>query len=102
MGLLLGTILYPSISENKRHRYVVWACRLVAFILAILAFVLTTKNFCAQVFLQSDSQFADSRHSDTADPVSIDEERGGDPRLTRLERRLRVVSIPLVLPDILE
>jgi hypothetical protein len=46
MGLLMGTILYPSISETRRHRLIVWGCRLVALPLIVLAFVLTIKNFC--------------------------------------------------------
>lgn len=46
MGILTGIILYPSISETKRHKYIVWTCRVVAFALAVLAFVLTTRNFC--------------------------------------------------------
>ena len=46
MGLLMGTILYPSISETKRHRYIVWGCRVVALPLIIMAFVLTIRNFC--------------------------------------------------------
>lgn len=50
MGILLGTILYPSISETKRHRYIVWGARMVALILVIVAFVLTTRNFCEYEF----------------------------------------------------
>lgn len=46
MGILTGIILYPSISETKRHRYIVWAFRVVAFVLAVLAFILTARNFC--------------------------------------------------------
>ena len=46
MGILLGTILYPSISETKRHRYIIWGARVVALVLVIVAFVLTTRNFC--------------------------------------------------------
>ncbi|KAK4684349.1 hypothetical protein P7C73_g5833, partial [Tremellales sp. Uapishka_1] len=45
MGLLLGSILYPSISETKRHRNIVWGIRFVALALAIVAFVLTVRNF---------------------------------------------------------
>ncbi|WWC64118.1 uncharacterized protein I303_106726 [Kwoniella dejecticola CBS 10117] len=45
IGILLGIILYPSISETKRHKYILWGARVVAFVLAILAFVLTIKNF---------------------------------------------------------
>ncbi|WWD21085.1 hypothetical protein CI109_105566 [Kwoniella shandongensis] len=45
MGILMGIILYPSISETKRHRYIVWGFRVIALPLIILAFVLTIKNF---------------------------------------------------------
>ncbi|WWC97876.1 hypothetical protein V866_004763 [Kwoniella sp. B9012] len=45
MGILLGIILYPSISETKRHKYAIWVARVIAFVLVILAFVLTIKNF---------------------------------------------------------
>lgn len=46
MGLLIGVILYPSISETRTHRYVLWGIRSVAIALAVMAFVLTTRNFC--------------------------------------------------------
>ena len=46
MGLLMGIILYPSINETPRHRYIVWGCRVLAVPLIIMAFVLTTRNFC--------------------------------------------------------
>ncbi|WWC73184.1 uncharacterized protein I206_107150 [Kwoniella pini CBS 10737] len=46
VGILLGIILYPSISETKRHKYILWVSRVIALILTILAFVLTIKNFC--------------------------------------------------------
>lgn len=46
MGILLGTILYPSISETKGHKYTVWGARVVALVLVIVAFALTTRNFC--------------------------------------------------------
>ncbi|WVR09136.1 hypothetical protein IAU60_006198 [Kwoniella sp. DSM 27419] len=46
IGILLGIILYPSISETKRHRHILWGVRLAALVLTILAFVLTSKNFC--------------------------------------------------------
>jgi len=53
MGLLAGTILYPSITETKTRKFTLWAIRAVALVLAIVAFVLTTKNFC--MFLPSSS-----------------------------------------------
>jgi hypothetical protein len=46
MGLLLGSILYPSISETRTHRFVLWGIRAIASALAVMAFVLTTRNFC--------------------------------------------------------
>jgi hypothetical protein len=50
MGILCGIILYPSISETKRHKYTVWTLRAVALPLIILAFVLTIKNFCKLLY----------------------------------------------------
>lgn len=47
MGLMLGILLVPSTAETRRYRMILWGCRLVALPLAILAFVLTAKNFCA-------------------------------------------------------
>lgn len=55
MGILCGIILYPSISETKRHKYTVWALRAVAVPLIILAFVLTIKNFCELIPSPCDS-----------------------------------------------
>jgi hypothetical protein len=46
MGLLAGTILYPSITETKPRKFTLWGIRIVALVLAIVAFVLTTRNFC--------------------------------------------------------
>lgn len=46
MGILAGTILYPSISESKRKKFSLWAVRVVALVLIIVAFALTTRNFC--------------------------------------------------------
>ncbi|KAL1685784.1 hypothetical protein GGG16DRAFT_65646 [Schizophyllum commune] len=45
LGLLVGTIFYPVISETKRHKFVVWAFRLAAIPLAIVLFVVLTRNF---------------------------------------------------------
>ncbi|ODO01676.1 hypothetical protein I350_06502 [Cryptococcus amylolentus CBS 6273] len=45
MGILCGIILYPSISETNRHKYIVWGCRVVALVLVIVAMVTTIKNF---------------------------------------------------------
>jgi hypothetical protein len=46
MGLLVGTILYPSITETKTRKFTLWGIRVIALVLAIVAFALTTKNFC--------------------------------------------------------
>lgn len=46
MGVLAGTILYPSISESKKKKFSLWAVRVVMLVLIIVAFALTTKNFC--------------------------------------------------------
>jgi hypothetical protein len=45
MGLLAGTILYPSITETKTKKFTLWGIRVIALVLAIIAFALTTKNF---------------------------------------------------------
>ncbi|KAL7422139.1 hypothetical protein Q5752_002782 [Cryptotrichosporon argae] len=45
MGLLCGVVLYPSISETRTHRLVVWALRAAAVPLAVVAFYLTVRNF---------------------------------------------------------
>ena len=45
MGLLVGTTLYPVISMSKRHRLITWGFRLCAIPLAIILYVLLTRNF---------------------------------------------------------
>jgi hypothetical protein len=45
MGLLVSTMLYPVISETKRHKFLMLGARLVAAPLAILLFVLLVRNF---------------------------------------------------------
>ncbi|WVO18280.1 hypothetical protein L204_105992 [Cryptococcus depauperatus] len=45
MGILCGIILYPSISETKRHKYIIWGLRVIALILILVAMILTIKNF---------------------------------------------------------
>jgi len=45
MGLLIGTIFYPVISETKRHRIIMWCFRLAAIPLAVILFVSLTRNF---------------------------------------------------------
>jgi hypothetical protein len=67
MGILCGIILYPSISETKRHKYTVWALRAAAVPLIVLAFVLTIKNFCE---LHHTGRTKLGSRADTDDPVS--------------------------------
>jgi RsiW-degrading membrane proteinase PrsW (M82 family) len=45
MGLLVGTTFYPVISVTKRHRLIMWCFRLVAIPLAVILFVVLTRNF---------------------------------------------------------
>ncbi|RXW20632.1 hypothetical protein EST38_g5218 [Candolleomyces aberdarensis] len=45
MGLLVGTVFYPVISESKRHKTIMWIFRLAAIPLAIVLFVLLIRNF---------------------------------------------------------
>ncbi|KAJ7596950.1 hypothetical protein C8J56DRAFT_918762 [Mycena floridula] len=45
LGLLVGTTLYPVISVTKRHRYIVWGFRLAAIPVAIILYVILTRNF---------------------------------------------------------
>lgn len=45
MGLLVATVFYPVISETKRHRLIMWSFRVVAAVLAVVMFVVLTRNF---------------------------------------------------------
>lgn len=45
MGLLVGTTFYPVISSTKRHQLIMWLFRLSAIPLAIILFVVLTRNF---------------------------------------------------------
>ena len=45
MGLFVGTVLYPIINTSKRHRLIVWGFRLAAIPVAIILYVLLTRNF---------------------------------------------------------
>ena len=45
MGLLVGMVFYPIISETKRHKSIVWGFRIAAIPLIIVLFVVLTKNF---------------------------------------------------------
>ncbi|KAF8078720.1 hypothetical protein FPV67DRAFT_1571718 [Lyophyllum atratum] len=45
MGLLVGTTFYPVISVTKRHKLIMWCFRIVAIPLAVILFVVLTRNF---------------------------------------------------------
>jgi membrane associated rhomboid family serine protease len=45
MGLLVGTVLYPVISVSRRHKLITWAFRLAAIPVAVVLYVLLTRNF---------------------------------------------------------
>lgn len=45
MGLLVGMVFYPVISETKRHKMITWGFRIAALPLAIVLFVTLTRNF---------------------------------------------------------
>lgn len=45
MGLLVGMVFYPVISETKRHKMITWGFRLAALPLIIVLFVVLTRNF---------------------------------------------------------
>ncbi|KIY62902.1 rhomboid-domain-containing protein [Cylindrobasidium torrendii FP15055 ss-10] len=45
MGLMVGMFFYPVISETKRHKMITWGFRIVGLTLAIVLFVVLTKNF---------------------------------------------------------
>ena len=45
MGLLVGTVLYPVISVSRRHLLITWAFRLAAIPVAVVLYVLLTRNF---------------------------------------------------------
>jgi hypothetical protein len=66
MGLLAGTVLYPSITETKTKKFTLWGIRVVALVLAIVAFALTTKNFCE---LHNVAKWDAADTVDTDDPV---------------------------------
>ncbi|TFK41249.1 hypothetical protein BDQ12DRAFT_697116 [Crucibulum laeve] len=45
MGLLVGMTFYPVISTTKRHRLITWAFRLAAIPLAVILYIVLTRNF---------------------------------------------------------
>ena len=72
MGILAGTILYPSISESRKKKFSLWGVRVVMLVLIIVAFTLTTKNFCESThprFFGVDVRQLTSCLVDTDDPV---------------------------------
>ncbi|KAG8722777.1 hypothetical protein FRC08_010387 [Ceratobasidium sp. 394] len=45
MGLLTAIVLYPVISTTKRHKLIMWACRLAMIPVAVVLFVVLIRNF---------------------------------------------------------
>lgn len=45
MGLIFATIFYPVISPTKRHKLITWGFRIAAIPVAIILFVVLTRNF---------------------------------------------------------
>ncbi|TFK30349.1 rhomboid-domain-containing protein [Coprinopsis marcescibilis] len=45
MGLLVGTVFYPVISQTKRHKIIMWSFRIAAIPLAIVPFIFLARNF---------------------------------------------------------
>ena len=45
VGLLSGMVLYPIISPTRRHKIIVWACRLAALPIIIVLYVVLIRNF---------------------------------------------------------
>lgn len=45
MGLLVGTIFYPVISETKRHKAIMWGFRIAAVPVVVVLFVVLIRNF---------------------------------------------------------
>ncbi|KAJ3790905.1 rhomboid family-domain-containing protein [Lentinula aff. detonsa] len=45
LGLLVGIVFYPVISITKRHRAIMWTCRIIAMVLAVVLFVVLIRNF---------------------------------------------------------
>ncbi|EIM92599.1 rhomboid-domain-containing protein [Stereum hirsutum FP-91666 SS1] len=45
MGLLVGATFYPVISTTRKHKMIMWGLRLAAIPLAIVLYVVLTRNF---------------------------------------------------------
>ncbi|KAJ1310202.1 hypothetical protein OPQ81_006945 [Rhizoctonia solani] len=45
MGLLTAIVLYPVISTTKRHKAIMWFCRLAMIPVAVVLFVVLIRNF---------------------------------------------------------
>ncbi|KAF8682400.1 Rhomboid family [Rhizoctonia solani] len=45
MGLLTAIVLYPVISTTKRHKAIMWICRLAMIPVAVVLFVVLIRNF---------------------------------------------------------
>ena len=45
MALFVGTVFYPVISVSKRHRIIMMTARILALPVAVILFVVLTRNF---------------------------------------------------------
>ena len=45
MGLFVGTVFYPMISETKRHRLIAWTFKVAAIPVAIILYMVLVRNF---------------------------------------------------------
>jgi len=45
MGLFVGTVFYPMISETKRHRLIAWSFKVAAIPAAIILYMVLIRNF---------------------------------------------------------
>lgn len=45
MGLFVGTVFYPMISETKRHRIIAWTFKVAAIPVAIILYMVLVRNF---------------------------------------------------------
>lgn len=80
MGLLCAAILYPVISETKRHKMIMWAVRIAAIPLAVVLFVTLIRNFystdpfageCSRVLMRGMAAHNGCRFVQHADGVDI-------------------------------
>ena len=81
MGLLVGMVFYPVISETKRHKLVVWIFRLAAIPIAVVLFVVLIRNF------YTSDPYQGVYHADCVVTYSL------------TLYSMLVVSLPILLPD---